>query len=52
MTRATLIKAKFKARPTLELPANKRFFRRLGKRFAAHRRLYIGLQAPQFAWIK
>ena len=52
MTRATLIQAKFKARAWLGLPANKRFFKRLGVRFSVQRALYGGCQAPRFSWIK
>jgi hypothetical protein len=33
MTRSTDIQAKFKARPKLRLPANKRFCWKLGRRF-------------------
>jgi hypothetical protein len=35
MNRLTLLEAKFKARPQLQLPVNKRFFWKLGRRFLA-----------------
>jgi hypothetical protein len=52
MNRATVIKAKFKARPKLDLPANYRFCKRHGKRFLKLLSLERGFRPREFSWIK
>jgi hypothetical protein len=52
MNRATAIKAKFKARPKLDLPANYRFCKRPGKRFLKLLSLERGIKARRFSWWK
>ncbi len=52
MNRATVIKAKFKARPRLGLPANYRYCKRPGKRFLKLLSLERGFKPRPFSWIK
>jgi len=52
MTRLTHIQAKFLTRPKLKLPANKQFYRGLGKRFLKQLSLERGTRLRRFGWMK